>query len=427
MSEKMIFNSTEEVQQSLNSGDKEKELSVANAILAGNIEIKQSEIPKEETDVQLPQNQQTKEEKTEENEEVKVEPIVNDSLDEVERQRRYSEFLEKKAQEDNDRYLIELKNREELIKKEKAEREELEKKLRQLEEIKKEQPSTAMSNQDEIDEEDEFATEYSKKTRKMVEELKSQVGDSPVVKELVEKIRKIESEYETQKNENLKNRQEKERKEQEEKVFDSIRQFQIKYPELQTKQDIQKLDEEYLNFRKNIAYITKAKNSKDLEEAIENYYNDGDIKKLADQHGIKPMEDYNKYITIANLMDIKSGIQRNPKTGEEKPILDENGEQVRYRSIEEVYRLSNYHNDLTKARQNTMKEVSKKLEEIQSAPVTLSPDSTGTFTTGYTQEQIREILSWDPKVWVNDPEKKRIVEEVYLKQGLPPPRYRGRR
>jgi DNA repair exonuclease SbcCD ATPase subunit len=419
--DKLVFETPDQVQQAMNSGNRQKELETVNAVLAGNIEIKSTQpIPTSVVDNQETQNQVVENKP----EEIKpTEDIV--PTEEVDKERKYQEFLLQKEKEEKELYLIELKKKEDEFKREKIAREELEKKLQELSDLKKLEPSTSVNTQ--TDDDDSYVAEYEKRTRKMVEDLKSQVGDSPVVRELVDKIQKIESEYETRKQEVAKLQQEEVRKKQEDKVFDSIRELQMKYPELQTQKDIKEIDKDYLNFRKNIAFLVKAKNSLDVDRAIKDYYNNGEVKKLAEARGIKDVPDYNKYTTVADLIDLKNGIQRDPITGEERQIQDEFGNPVRYRSLDEVYKLSRYYDDLTNARQRTLKEVSKKLETIEQSPVTLRPEQIGEFTTGFSLEQEQEILNWKPEVWVNDPAKKKMVEEVYLKRGLEMPRYRGRK
>jgi hypothetical protein len=427
--EKMIFESEEAVKQSMNTGDTKKDSEVINAVLSGNIEIKKPETTQQQT-ITDTSNIQTVSEQSSTKEEIKstndeVQPTIE--IDEIERQKKYNEFLEKKHQEEHNNYLLELKRREEELQKEKVAKEELEKKLRQLSELQNKQPSTSLDTASAISEEDEYASEYSKRTRQMVEELKNQVGDNPVVKELVEKIRNIESEYSTQKQERLKSKAEEERINKENKLYDNIRQFQLQYPDLRTKKDIKEVDQEYLNFRKDIAYLVKATSGNEVDSTIHDYFNNGEIRKIADSKGIKPVEEYEKYSIIADLIDLKNGIQRDPLTGKENPILDEEGKQVRYKSLDEVLKLSRYYNDITNARKQSFKEISKKLETIENAPKVLEPSETGSFNTGFTKEQEMEILNWNPREWTNDPEKRKIVEQVYLKNGLEIPHYRGRK
>lgn len=422
-----IFNSVQEVHDSYNTGDRKKDLELVNAVLKGEVGIKQpdpqpsSDVPSGQTNTgseEIPLNPASSD---------IVSPQVLPTEEELEAQRRYNEFLENKQKEEHLKYLSELKAREDALQQERANREELERRLQEL--AQKQTQTTNSDNQSSSsdDEEEAFISDYAKKTRAMVEELRSQTGDNPVVKELMQKISSIQQEYEQRKLEETKVQQEKQRIEREQKLFDGIRQFQSKVPELQTGKDIKEIDQEYSKFRKDIGYLVGAKNSADVEIAIKNYYAGGQVKELAESKGIKAHPDYQKYEQIVNLIDKKNGVVFDAITGQEKPILDDEGNRVRYRSLEEVYKIEKYYEDLNNARRQTLKEVQSKLTNINQAPVTLSNEQTTAFSSGFSAEQEREILNWSPRVWEKDPEKRKMVETVYAKRGLEMPRYRGRK
>jgi hypothetical protein len=426
MSDKIIFDSVDAVKQSIHTGNREQDLAKTNeyinAILSGNVEIGTTEQPQDNVPVSTdtPISEVPLEGTV-------TEPVIEQpSIDvtEYERQKKYNEFLEKKAQEEHNRAMFELKRREEELAKERAAKEELEKKLQQLSAIKQNEPSNSITTQEE---DDEYASEYAKRTRQMVEDLKNRVGDNPVVDELVTKINEIQSDFQQRKQAEAREKAEREQREKENRVFENIRDFQRRFPELQTSKDIKDIDQEYTNFRKDIAFLINAKESYQVDKAIEDYFKGGEVRKQADERGIKAIPDFEKYNNIADLIDIKNGIQRDPITGQYVPILDDDGVQVRYRSLDEVYKLKNHENEIINARKQSYHEISKKLETLQNVNVTIKPDKTSPIAGGYTPEQEREILNWKPEVWIRDPDKRRVVEEIYTKHGLELPHYRGRR
>lgn len=423
MMDKMVFNSPEEVKAGMNTGDKQRDLEVIYSLLSGNVEI--ANTPNQE--LSEPTEVDTPVETNDENI-----PIVQSSYspvqDELEKERAYKELLEQQHREEQERYLSELKKSQELLDKEKKAREELEKRLQMQEELKRVETRTESVIAGE-DSEDEYVSDYAKRTRELVEQLKSSVEqDLPTkVKESLERLERIESEYERERDEKRKTLEEDKVKREEEKLFDNIRRFQKAVPEFSTTVDIKNIDDEYRRFRKDIAFISKARNIPELEQAIQDYYNNGTTRELAEKNGIKEVPDYEKYTAIAELMDIKNGVQYDPITGEEKPILDEFGNSVRYRSLEEAYRIKNYYKEIENARKQSVREVAKKIDQFNNAPVTLNNTQTDVFSTGFSPEQERQLLNTRPEDWAKDPELRKKVELVYNKRGMTLPTYKGRR
>lgn len=423
----MIVNSPEELNIRMNSGSREEQLSAVNAVLSGNVVINQEQKKANVPNVQTVSEQDQKIDSvlpiTENKEEI-ITPVV--SIDEYEQQKKYAEFLEQKEREEHLRHLAELKEREDALLKERASKEELEKRLRELDQIRNAAP-TVTSEQISEEEDENYVSDYAKKTRAMIEEFKATVGEGNALKELREKISKIETDYDQQKKLTLELQQKEKQEEIERKTFDNIRKFQSEHPELQTEVDIVDIDKQYSVFRKNIAHLIKANSTADVDKAIESYNSNGEIKKLADERGIKGVKDFNKYKAIAELIDLKNGVKYDSITGKEIPILDDEGKQVRYRSLDEVYKIKNFYDELNNIRKQTYKEVSRKLEGFENAPVTLPQEKTSTFSSGFTAEQESEILNWNPKNWENSPEKFEMVKKVYNKRGLDVPQYRGRK
>lgn len=419
MEQTMVFDSQEAVKQAYNTGNKEQDLATINALISGQVQIKSPDVQSSISEPITTNNDQPT---------MVVENIPNEvvPIDVLEEQRRYNAFLEDKQKTEHYKYLADLKAREDEIVKERTAREQAEERIRQLSETQNVRPLNN-STEAPTDEEDEaYISEYAKRTRAMVEEIRSQTGNFPAVQELADKVSTIEKDYNRRRQDAERVQQEKETKDREQKIFDSIRQFQTKVPELQTTEDIKEIDQKYLKFRKDIGHLVNAKSVIDIEKAIKNYYEGGEVKQKAIENGIRELPDYNKYSKIAELMDLKNGVRYDPIIGKEIPVLDDEGNRVRYRSLDEVYRLNSFDEQLVNARKQTMKEISNKLTSINNAPVTLTNDYSDAFTSGFTVEQEREVLNMDPKEWSN-PEKRKMAEIVYAKRGLELPQYRGRK
>jgi len=204
----MVFGSKEEIQKAYNTGNKEQDLAVVNAVLNGNVAIK-SDVPQTQDQPVVPTETPVVDGTVEQQPVVVEEPVV--SLDELEQQRKYNEFIEQRRQEEKQSALEEIGRKELELKAERKAREELEERIRRSEEIKRNQASTVVTQEQQ--EEDEYASAYAKRTRAMLEEIRSQVGDNPKVKELAEEVNAIKSEYEIRKNAELQIQQEKQRKE----------------------------------------------------------------------------------------------------------------------------------------------------------------------------------------------------------------------
>lgn len=355
---------------------------------------------------------------------IETPPAVDPLLEEVERERKYREMVERRQKEEQERYLEELRRIKDEADKEKRAREELENKLRQLQLLNNERPNSPTQDSTDATEEDEFASDYSRRTRQMVEELKQRVGsENPVVNEFIEEIKLIKAERE----ERNRQREEEKKKQAQKRVFDEVRDFMRKNPNVATKKDIEELDKEVERFRSDIRYLTKPRSVDELEKNISDYYNGGPVRKLAEENGIKPIEDWGNYQLVSELMDLKRGLKFNPTTGEYEHILNDEGQRVTYRSLDEAFKIKNYNEEILRAHKEARLEVMKKLDNINAGAKTLPPTKTETFDSGLTLEQEKEILSWHPKEYMNNPDRYALVKTVYEKRGLTMPQWRGRK
>lgn len=421
----------EEIRQGAYTGDKEKDLQMINAFLSGNVSVKQQEVSNEE-----PATLDNTVTETSTEGETVTEPDFD--AEEEERKRKYEQFLKEKElaaqiEEERKKQLLIAKQKEEEIKKEREARLELEKKLKELSELqqtKTQQQSTTDSYTD--DSEEEFVSDYAKGTREKVDRLESLINEfgsnHPKVKELEEEIRTFREEFKVVMEERQRKAREEEEKRQRDKLYGGIREFQNRYPELKTTVDIEEVDRQYQQFRNDMAVAIKAKSVFELEQAIADYFVGGDYKKIADEKGIKAPADYDKYQAIVDLYDMKRGIKYDPVTGKENPILNDEGQRVTYRSLEEAYYVMNREKELADMRRKSSQEIAKKISQINGGAVELPSNMNGQVVQqGYTKDQVNTLLNTDIKAIINDPVKLDEFKRLSIAMGYDAPVYRGRK
>lgn len=421
----------EEIRQGAYTGDKEKDLQMINAFLSGNVSVKQQEVSNEE-----PATLDNTVTETSTEGETVTEPDFD--AEEEERKRKYEQFLKEKElaaqiEEERKKQLLIAKQKEEEIKKEREARLELEKKLKELSELqqtKTQQQSTTDSYTD--DSEEEFVSDYAKGTREKVDRLESLINEfgsnHPKVKELEEEIRTFREEFKVVMEERQRKAREEEEKRQRDKLYGGIREFQNRYPELKTTVDIEEVDRQYQQFRNDMAVAIKAKSVFELEQAIADYFAGGDYKKIADEKGIKAPADYDKYQAIVDLYDMKRGIKYDPVTGKENPILNDEGQRVTYRSLEEAYYVRNREKELADMRRKSSQEIAKKISQINGGAVELPSNMNGQVVQqGYTKDQVNTLLNTDIKAIINDPVKLDEFKRLSISMGYDAPVYRGRK
>lgn len=421
----------EEIRQGAYTGDKEKDLQMINAFLSGNVSVKQQEVFNEE-----PTTLDNTVTETSTEGETVTEPDFD--AEEEERKRKYEQFLKEKElaaqiEEERKKQLLIAKQKEEEIKKEREARLELEKKLKELSELqqtKTQQQSTTDSYTD--DSEEEFVSDYAKGTREKVDRLESLINEfgsnHPKVKELEEEIRTFREEFKVVMEERQRKAREEEEKRQRDKLYGGIREFQNRYPELKTTVDIEEVDRQYQQFRNDMAVAIKAKSVFELEQAIADYFAGGDYKKIADEKGIKAPADYDKYQAIVELYDMKRGIKYDPVTGKENPILNDEGQRVTYRSLEEAYYVMNREKELADMRRKSSQEIAKKISQINGGAVELPSNMSGQVVQqGYTKDQVNTLLNTDIKAIINDPVKLDEFKRLSISMGYDAPVYRGRK
>lgn len=403
----------DEIKAKVDSGD----MDVINGLVFGSIN---PVVPQQQPETPAPVEQpdETPEEET-------VTPSHNE---EIEKARNYAALVEKREREERERLQKEkeelLRKTKEIEDKYKEEQKTKEEVLRRLQQLESQNVgSTEQTSQ----EDDEFVSDFAKRTRQEVEELKRMVGtlseNDPTIRGLKEGLDSVLTELNTEK-EKRKELEEKEKQEKlQNQMFDNISKFQSKYPELKTEKHIKDLNEDYVKFRKDISYLSGARSVPELEKAIDEYYNNGKIKELADKNGIKPVSEYDKITKLMKIIDLKDGVKYNPATGNYDPIVDDVGVQVRYRSLDEAYKVENFYDEMSRVRKQSYTDVKNKLDTFNNAPVTLPNNTTTSFNGAMSPAQISEAINLPTmdRNWYKDPNKFAIVNAAYNALGLQAP------
>jgi hypothetical protein len=234
------------------------------------------------------------------------------------------------------------------IAQEKKAREEIERKLREA------AVTRVASGPENVQEEDEdLASDYAKNTRKMVSELKETISSlatgDPRIQTLEEKIQKYEQMEADRKRVDEQERADRKRKEAEQRISNEVKSLQSKYTELQSENDFIKMSEDFNSFRTALVNAVGATTQADQDRMLMTYFDENrgrELREAVKEQGVVPPKDYDKFIKIAELIDMTNGIEYDPILERFVDIKNANGETVRYRSIEEAYRVKNFNNEL---------------------------------------------------------------------------------
>ena len=416
----------DEISQKMDEGD----VDVINGVLGGTVVAKTEPQVSEEAVVQTEVNteEEIKEniDGVEETTEIKPEvvpevPAVN--IDELEREANLAKLENERSQKEKERILVENRQLGQKLTQAKLAREEVEKQLQRQKEEQVRRESLVVPPTSE--EESEFASEISKANRKLIEDIADRMGTSdPVVQELAHKMAKYEAADDARKAEEETRKQKFEDEQTQKRLYSEINEVQTKYPELKTSKPVDQLENDIVEFKKNLIHVTKVTTEIELNKAIEDYYEGGTTRELADKHGIKPVEDYQTLTVLRDLVDLKNGIKVNKYTGEDELITDGLGQKVRYGSIEEAYKISNYYDTLNKTRLESIREIGAKITQRQNAPVTLSPSETAPIEETLSPDQKAQLLNTPQKVLNANPQLQQQVDKIYAELGMEPPKHR---
>jgi hypothetical protein len=433
-------------EEEIKKGYAENNMDVVNGVLRGEIKRAPEGYQPEAQPIEAPKVEDNKPVETvipattveQPKEDKPIEPIIDEREVELERLRKYAETIEAQKREEVEQLLKEKAAAESKIEEERKARLEFERKLREQEE-RKILAETSPKSSENVDEDDPYASDYSKKTRqevknleKTIEELKktSPIANDPELKSALNDLKVYKEQIEQDKKQKAIEEQKKKTEEARNKLFAEIEGFQGKHEDLRTNIDVRRLNDEYLKFRENMRWLMKPKNDRELDRSLNQFFDAAtgeQLRQKATAAGIKPPEDYEKFQKLAELVDLKNGLEVNPITGDIQEIKDENGNRVRYRSIEEAYRVKHFYEDLNKARREATLDIKNKIEKLNERAITLDNKTTAaTGTTMSKEDAIKYISTITPDVYQKDPQKHSVIKEAYALLGMAPPKYRGR-
>jgi hypothetical protein len=419
-----VVNSRSELSDRISAGDPD----AINAVLGGYVKTAVNEPEKDVVELQTEET-----EKSVVQQDQSTENVETDS--ESERLAKYRKLIEQEKDVEKNRALAEKeaeiarKEREyqDRLAKQEIARQEAEKRL---EELQKQQSFNNPVHSDEEEEEEVYASEYSKKTRQIVEELKASqknsLADDPKIQSLIKKLEVYDKEIENKRKEEEERRVKQAEEEHTRKLANEIRVFQDEYPELKTKMPIETISEHYNQFRKDLAILTKANSIVQLEHFIQDYVQGGATKELAEQHGVVIPDEYDKFLKIIELDEYRRGEKFNPSTGNNEPIYDSYGNKVRYRNLEEVYIIQNRNNQFNGIREAVTKDFEKKLTTLNQSAVTLDNNDTAYIGNEIVPATEIELMNLPPQDILRDPNKLKQLKLIYDKKGITAPKYRGK-
>lgn len=429
----------QEVDAAMAAGD----MNVINAVINKQIAIKSDEpeqqvnemvaAPAPEMPVQEPVSTDTQMLEETPVQELAKEPVQSALLDareaELEQERRYAKFQQEKYERERQEYLDKLKAEREEKERLKRQQEEAEQQLQALRNQYNQSPSPVGSTSDDDDDEVIFYSEGERQTRRMVEglekslntvakpediqDIKSQLQALKLKFEEVDRIKKEEADKERH-------------KEQQNRTFRELEDFTIRHNEYSFgEKNVRDIFSDYNRFRQDLAVATNARNQEELEKYIANYVAGGEVKTLADEKGIKPVEKLSSFLDLADLLDMKRGRRLNKNTGRYEPILDDEGQPVRYRSLEEAYQVKNFYGVQNEALVRERQQLREKLNSIspQTTAVTLQPQEVSPIIGPEAKAmEDQRLINMDPRQYRNNPELAMKVNEAYQRMGLTAPK-----
>ena len=413
---------TEMTVEEIREGYDRNDQSVIDGVLRGTIKSKKAESTSEEnvTEVSTPIGEETTPDQITSDDSIErteVEETPSAPSD-IELEQRYAETVRKQEQEKQAELLLQM----EKTKQEKAQAEEarkqLERRVKELEDMKSSQPEVPVSMQDVED--DEYASEYAKTTRKMIQEMRSEFNfdEHPKLKMMEQKLKVFEqNEAEKAKREHIL-ALEKAQKEQKQKLFGEIESFQSKHPDFKTSKPISQLNDEATKFRQDLAWLIKADSEAETDKVLAKFFDEegGEgLRVKAEQAGIRIPQEYEKFSQLAKLWDLKNGLETDPVSGSIREIKDEFGNPVRYRSVEEAYILSNYHDEINRARREARIEVRDKVNKINSGASTLDNNTTSSSNQEMSAQDALQIIRKDSRDFRKVPGNLELLQKAYAR------------
>lgn len=301
-------------------------------------------------------------------------------------------------------------------------------------EVKKVEPIVL----NESDEDLETAPVYSINNRKLIDSLKSDlntalgrstdIASDPAIKSILGKLNKMEADEKRRAENAEAEKTQALQKEVRQQLFNDIRTFQSRNDSFKTGKDPEELASSYKEFRAEVSDFIRSTKPRDVNAAIDSLIHgssdkDEQLRDRAKKEGVKIPEDINTFMVISEINDLKNGYQYNNITGEFDQITDSMGRQVRHKSLDEAYKLSNYYNKINEARRTAAKDYQKKVDARGESAQILDNTQTADDSdkTKLSNAQIQELLSKPETLYRNNPELAKQVRAAYEQLGMTMP------
>lgn len=407
----------EEIQNKIKEGD----MNVINGVLTGTVkqQVAVNDAPAQETTEVAPVVTETP---------IETETKKPETNEEVEFLKKRAELIEQREREDKERILRDKAKAEQELASERKRREEIEQRIQLLEEQRKQKPSSDPVSA----EDDEFASDYAKATRKMVEELKESGGINSGSADLGKRLESIEKTLEKVEHEKKAQAEAEQANKNKQKFYEEIASFQNQpgRETFKTSVPYGKLYEDFLRFREDVAFVTKAKKPQDVDKTVMTMLDPANGKNVQEEFkskGVKIPDELDKFWKIVELIDFKNGVEYDPVGQKFVQRVDSYGNPVRYASLDEAYKIKYYYESINEVKKKTMSEINQKVTTLNNTPKTLGTAETSAHEGGLTTENVAQLIRLDPRSYENNPELKDKVKQAYASVGLQMPEYRGRR
>jgi len=288
--------------------------------------------------------------------------------------------------------------------------------------------STPRLKEDETD--DEFASNYSKNNRTEIQEMKNTVAGlkditPDALAALVARLDKIDDDNKLKDEEKDREARVKADADYQTKMFDSIDKFTEgdSKAHLKLAKSTKEKYDEHTALRTRITDYLKTDDEKIVEKALrgvvknESEYFKGMRTKM-EGVGIVIPEDTQNYLKLSEIVDLKMGVKYNSITGGYDKIVDEVGVQIRQKSIEDAYKLSNYVEVMSGVAKDQSLKIQQQLSNKEGSAVSIPSAnlSQGNESDNMTEDEMNSILDMSARDLKN-PELKKKFDQVdaYLK------------
>jgi len=396
--------SREEADSRIAEGDME----VINGLLSGEVKIGEApegeEQPVEEVVSETPVQEEVIVDQP------PVEQIVNTPTEEV-----APEVDEKQAI--IDRYLEEAKKREDEANKAAAEAQlarEAREKINALKQPVVSEASTLKFDMPDIKEDDvaaDLAGEFSRNNRTILNSLKDSVSSAASVDQVSALEAKLNALLQLEEDRKKKEEAlaaERAQQERMNKLFTEVDAFSNKHSDTfglnRSASDVYR---DTLSFKDQVKKYLGTEDDLQVEAAYRRAVSgkDEELVKGLTNAGIRVPSDAENYLKLAEVVDLKNGYKFNDYTGQYEPIVNDFGDRVTLRSIDDAYKLSRFNDIVNQAKAEQVKEIEKRLS-ARSNSATVLPDSNTSNgdDAGLSLEEKQRILSLPNSAFKNNPE-----------------------